>query len=229
LLISLLVIAGMWKSRKRFLPEILLVAAPFPVMEVIAPSAARYLASYQPFFWIFFLGSVSAFVLPYFRWLKGRTAVFVASGAAILLAGLVALRLGRVVGSASPGAAVSLGRAPAYIAGVAGPFRDLRGFLDALPRDRTLLIGATTTRGRWTVISGLKYYAPDSALASVARTKDVYLVSECGTVELCSDFPKWTQSLEDDINKNGRFKFDSLFARNTASAHVAVFRVSPEM
>jgi len=225
--ISLIAILGMWKARHRFLPEVVYVVAPFPVLAVIAPSAGRYLASYQPFFWIFFLAGASWLAAPFLRRISPRQIRIGVAVAGVFVVALASMRFAKIVGTANPKAAVSAMRAPAYVHGVASPFRDLRNFLETIPRDRTLLIGSPTSRGRWTVISGFRYYRPDRQLTAVARTRDIYLVSECGTLEVCRDFPTWTQQLKDEIRANGDFRIDSIFGRSTNFAHVAVFRVIP--
>ncbi|MEO7368205.1 MAG: hypothetical protein ABIZ36_09625 [Gemmatimonadaceae bacterium] len=227
LCISAIVFVGMWRARHRFLPEILYVIAPFPVLAVIAPSAGRYFASYQPFFWILFLSGASYLVAPWARRFGRRQMTIGVLGAGACIVAVTGLRLTRVVGTANPKSAVSVMRAREYVHGVATPFRDLRNFLDTIPRGRALLLGSPTSRGRWTVISGFKYYVPDRRLSAVAQTRDIFLVSECGTMEVCRDFGAWTQVLKDEIRANGNFRIDSIFARATASAHVAVFRVTP--
>ncbi|HZK78527.1 MAG TPA: hypothetical protein VFC35_06450 [Gemmatimonadaceae bacterium] len=215
-------------DKPKFLPEVLYVLAPFPILAPIAPSVARYLASYQPFFWIFFYAGASSLLLPLMpRIRQARRITTVAAIAIVLVAiSLAALRLRKIAGTTNPSRAVSVMRAPAYVAGVAGPFRGLRQFIETLPAERTLLVGAGATSGRWTVISGRKYYSPDSNLVNVVRSKDVYLLSECGTLEVCRDFDAWTQHLEDDVRRRGRFDFKPVFSRQTAQAQVAVFRVT---
>ncbi len=226
--VSALVIFGAWRSRRRFLPEILYVLAPFPLLAPIVPSVARYLASYQPFFWIFFYAGVAALLQPPLHRVRAARRISIVAAAAIALAvvSLVAVRLRKIAGTTNPSQAVSLLRAPDYVAGVAAPFRGLRQFIETLPPERTLLIGSGASTGRWTVISGRKYYVPDDNLASVVRSSDVYLLSECGTLEACRDFDTWTRRLEDGVSLRGRFEFTPVFSRRTAQAQVAVFRLS---
>jgi hypothetical protein len=226
--ISAVVIFGAWKARQKFLPEVLYVLAPLPLLAPIVPSVARYLASYQPFYWIFFGVGMSAVVAPFAGRVRSsrRAAVIVAAAFGIAIVALGAMRLRKVVGTANPSQAVSVFRAPAYVAGVAGPFRALRQFIETLPPERTLLIGAGATTGRWKVISGRQYYVPDQNLASVVRSHDVYLLAECGTLEVCRDFDSWTQRLEDGLSTRGRFRFEPVFERRTTQAQVAVLKVS---
>ncbi len=226
--VSATVIFGAWRSRHKFLPELFYVLAPLPLLAPIVPSVARYLASYQPFYWIFFYAGMSAVLAPVIVRIRAPRRVAMVFGAAFCLAVLAlgAMRLRKVVGTANPAQAVSVLRAPAYVAGVAGPFRSLREFIETLPPDRTLLIGAGATTGRWMVISGRQYYVPDDNLASVVRSKDVYLLAECGTLEVCRDFDNWVRHLEDGLSIRGRFTFDPVFERRTNQAQVAVFKVS---
>lgn len=226
--VSAVVIFGAWRSRQKFLPELLYVVAPLPLLAPIVPSVARYLASYQPFYWIFFSVGASAILAPLAGRIQSPRRAAILAGAifGVAVVALGAMRLGKVVGTANPAQAVSVFRAPAYIAGVAGPFRGLREFIETLPRDRTLLIGAGATTGRWSVISGRKYYVPDENLAAVARSKDVYLLAECGTLEICRDFDSWVRRLEDGLSTRGRFIFNPVFERRTKQAQVAVFKVS---
>ncbi|MEP6506679.1 MAG: hypothetical protein ABJC63_00525 [Gemmatimonadales bacterium] len=119
----------------------------FPSSRSSLRSAARYFASYQAFFWVFFLCAATTLIAPRLGRLRGRTVAMASAAAALMLIGLASVRLTRVVGTANPGAAVSLSRAPQYFRGVSGPFRDLGDFLDTLPKDRSYLIGATAPRG----------------------------------------------------------------------------------
>ncbi|HUR00293.1 MAG TPA: hypothetical protein VM166_12625 [Gemmatimonadaceae bacterium] len=226
--VSAVVILGAWRSRQRYLPELIYVLAPLPLLAPIVPSVARYLASYQPFFWIFFSAGASALLAPLVRRMRSprRTAIVVAAAGGLALAALGAMRLRKVVGTANPSQAVSVLRAPAYFSGVAKPFHELREFIETLPTDRTLLIGAGASTGRWKVISGRDYYVPDPDLANVVRSRDVYLLAECGTLEICRDFGAWTRRLEDGLAIGGSFSFEPVFERRTAQAQVAVFRVS---
>ena len=52
--ISAVVVFGMWRSRAKFLPEILYIMAPLAVLMLMLPSTPRYLMSYQAFLWLFF-------------------------------------------------------------------------------------------------------------------------------------------------------------------------------
>lgn len=226
--VSAIVIFGAWKARHKFLPELLYVLAPLPLLVPIVPSVARYLASYQPFYWIFFSVGASAILAPFVSRMRSprRTPVILAAVFGVAVVTLGVMRLRKVVGTANPSQAISVLRAPAYFAGVAGPFRELRQFIETLPADRTLLIGAGATTGRWKVISGRDYYVPDANLVNVVRSKDVYLLAECGTLEICRDFDGWTRRLEDGISLRGRFAFEPVFERRTAQAQVAVLKLS---
>jgi hypothetical protein len=228
--ISAVVILGIWKSRARFLPEILYVVAPLAVLTVMLPSTPRYLMSYQPFLWLFFFeGARSLYrkVLP--SGLPHGPVRLVAAAAAISVAVVAGgLRWYRVAGTgADRSFAISLLQAPEYVAEVSGTFRSLRQFVETLPRNRTLLIGARGEVGRWTAISGRPYYQPDSTLVSVAGKKDVYLLIECGTLEVCQDFPEWKNRMFDRLCQFGEVRYDSVFAVGSKWARAEVLRVRP--
>jgi hypothetical protein len=94
-----------------------------------------------------------------------------------------------------------------------------------LPRDRTLLVGAYGTTGRWTVISGLDYYLPDSGLGVAARTHDVYVLLECGTFEICQDFGRWEARVRNNLGKFGEYSYEPVFSRTGEHAKARVYRL----
>jgi hypothetical protein len=229
-LLSATVVLGVWRSRRRLLPEILYVLAPLPVLVVMMPSTSRYLMSYQPFFWVFFYEGASEIwrrIAPVIS-VPVRSRLVIALGATLIIAAIAGLRWSRVVGTGVDRSyAVSMGRAPAYVNGVSTTFRSLRRYLETLPKDRTLLIGTEGTVGRWRVIAGQSYYVPDSALTSVAANRDVYLVVECGTLEYCQSFSELESHLEDGLCKYGEFSYQPVFAARSKWARAEVFRVRP--
>jgi hypothetical protein len=230
LLLSATTLFGLWRSRSRFLPEILYVLAPLPVLVVLMPSTSRYLMSYQPFIWVFFYDGASELwrrIAPVIS-MPLRSRLIVAACAAIVAASVGALRWYRVAGTgADRSYAVSMDRAPAYVNGVSSTFRSLRVYLESLPRDRTLLIGSPGTTGRWKVISDRSYYLPDSALPSVVANKDIYLVVECGTLEYCQSFSELKNRMQDRLCTFGEFSYDSVFAARTKWARAEVYRIRP--
>ncbi len=228
--ISAVIIVGALQVRRMLLPEIVYLLVPLPVLGLMMPSTARYMTSFQPFIWIFFYMGMVRLTRRHRsvidRVLRRRTLV----AAVLLLAvcGLAGLRIWKLAGTASEKVlAISVGQAPEYISGVSNTFRDLRGYLETLPRDKTLLIGDRGAVGRWTLISGLNYYSPDSALANVARTRDVYMLAECGILDVCQSWPYFVDLLEKRIRRYGKFEFDSTFAAQSSRARVQVFRVRP--
>ena len=228
--ISAITVYGMWRSRTRFLPEILYVLAPLTVLALMMPSTSRYLMSYQPFFWVFFYEggravvgklSLSGYAPPRMRVVAFASAVAVVMAAAWL-------RWSRVAGTGIQRSyAVSMGQAPEYVSEVSTTFRSLRGFVETLPPDKTLLIGWSGAVGRWTAISDRKYYQPDSALLLVAAQKEVYLIVECGTLEYCQAFGEWKNRMQEHLCKFGEFSYDSVFAVKSKWARAEVFRVRP--
>ena len=122
---------------------------------------------------------------------------------------------------------VSLAQTPAYVGDVARTFRGLRGFLERLPRDSALLIGDHGLAGRWKAISGLSYYIPDSALSRVAATRPVYVLAECGTLEVCTGWDWYRGQIMNRVTRFGSFEFDSVFAAQSNRAKVEVYRLRP--
>lgn len=228
--ISAVVVLGMWRSRSRFLPEILYFLAPLTVLALMMPSTSRYLMSYQPFLWLFFIEGARTL---FRRFVPAgsvtvRTRVIASIAAVAIIAGVGGLRWYRVAGTgADRSLAVSMKQAPEYVSEVSRTFRSMRQFVETLPRDRTLLIGARGDVGRWTAISGRLYYQPDSALVAVAGKKDVYLIVECGTLEFCQSFPEWKNRALDRLCMFGEFSYDSVFAVRSKWARAEVFRVKP--
>ena len=221
-------VAGMWRSRGRFFPEILYLLAGLPILGLMMPSTSRYLKPYQGFVWMFFFAGAAWIYernrhrLPSFM----RTRAFAIAAAASLALVIVGIRSWRTIGTASEKKfAVSVTRAPDYVTDVAATFRGLRGFIETLPADRTLLISDRGSMGRWKVIAGRDYYYPDSATASMTRSKDVYLVVECGTMEGCQIWNEWLKGQESRIDKFGRFTYDSVYAISRPRARAEVYRV----
>ncbi|MEP6506683.1 MAG: hypothetical protein ABJC63_00545 [Gemmatimonadales bacterium] len=230
LVVSAIVVYGMWRSRDRFLPEILYVLAPLTVLTLMMPSTPRYLMSYQPFFWIFFYQGARALFRRYVTSAEPTRStrlvgVAVASAVVIVVAGL---RWNRVAGTGTDrGASVSASYAEAYFRGISTTFRSVREFLETLPRDRTLLIGSRSDTGRWSAIAGRSYYLPDSSLHSLASIKEVYLIVECGTLEYCQAFPEWKNRMQDELCTYGEFTYEQVFAVRSKWARAEVFRIRP--
>lgn len=228
LLIGGVIIAGMWFSRRRFLPEILYLVAALPVIGLMMPSTTRYLMSYQPLFWIFFYTGAATLATRYAPWIirvvHSRIAVAGALVAAATL--VVGLRAWKVAGSASERYfAVTVERVPKYVTDVSDTFSSLRKFLDTLPRDRSLIVGANGTEGRWKAISNLDYYHPDSALSQAVDSKEVYLVIECGTQDACHVWDKWKTRTQDRLAEFGAYEFNSVFAVQSGRARAEVLRM----
>jgi hypothetical protein len=227
--ISLIVFYGMWVYRRRFLPEIWYFLAILPVITAMIPSTRRYLMPYESLIWIFFYGGAATL----FRPLLARTrrirlhpvAVLALFVAATL--GLIFVRSQRLVGSAGDRTAgISIGKTRGYVNEVSSTFRDLRVFVESLPRDRSLLIGVQGTIGRWKVISHMNYYIPDSTLSVAARTRDIYVLVECGTRDICEDFDKWDTGFRRRIDRFGPFAYEPVFSRTTEHAKARVYRLT---
>ncbi len=228
LVLGVTTLIGMWQSRDKFLPEILYFLAALPVLGLMMPSTARYLKTYQAFIWIFFYMG-AAFLFNRYR---NRTPVFLRSRAAAaigvssVLIVVIGIRAWRFVGTASEKKfAVSAMSAPRYVSDVAAAFRGLRGFVETLPADRTLLVSERGSMGRWKAISNRNYYYPDSAMAGVLAHKDLYLLIECGTMEGCQSWDAWLSRMEAHVSKYGAFHYDSVFAIARPRARAEVYRI----
>ena len=228
--ISLVVVYGVWPARRRFLPEIWYFLAGLPVITLMMPSTRRYLLPYEPLIWIFFYAGATTLFRPLL--VRVRTIrVHPAFGLALFIAaalGLILVRSQRVVGTAgNRSAGISIGETRGYVNEVSSTFRDLRGFLESLPRERTVLVAILGTVGRWKAISRMSYYVPDRALSVAARTNDVYVLVECGTREVCHDFDRWDRAFRRRIDRfGGPFAYEPVFARTTEHAKARVYRLT---
>jgi len=226
LLISALIVTGIWKARDRYLPEIACLLAPLPVLAPILPSTTRYMMSYQAFVWIFFFLGAVAFAKRSGLIVLLRRRAVLAAASVLIVAGVIGLRWWKVAGGASESVlAVTVTNAAGYIDGVGGTFRGLRDFIETLPRERTLLIGDPGTTGRWKIIADRDYYLPDPSLPAVVRDKDVYLLAECGTLDTCQSWEYYRDMAQARVSEFGEFRFDSVYSAQSARAHVEVFRL----
>ena len=187
--ISAVVIGGLVASRRRILPEIAMLCVVSPLLALIASSSVRYMMSYQPILWFAF----AVACLPAARFARrhvSRTALRLTGAASItvLAAALVILRSARTAETAGHRAILSLAvRGRAYVNDVETTFTALRHFLEAEPRDSTLLVGGYGDVGRFKVIANRDYYRPDSALPQVSEAKRVYAVLACATASTCAE------------------------------------------
>jgi hypothetical protein len=227
LAISATIVGGMVRYRNRFAPEIAYCLMSISALMLIIPSTARYLMPYQPLLWIFFLAGAAMIVAPVARRVAARpTAPLVGLALLVVAAsGLLYVRSQRVVGAGIEERGMSLGATRRYTSEVASTFRSLRGFLETLPRERTLLVGAFGTAGRWKVISGLDYYRPDSALSAAVTSRDTYLLVECGTLEGCQDFAEYDARQQKELEKFGTFSYTMVYSAATPHAKVRVYRI----
>lgn len=226
--ISATIFLGMWRGRNRLAPEFWYCLVALVVLGPIIPSAGRYLMAYQPFLWIFFYLGMAALLSPIADHIQGRRQIIWAgmAVAGLALAGLVYMRAQRIGGTGSDRrVAVSVAGARRYVNEVGSTFRALRGFLETLPRDSTLLISEPGAYGRWKVISGLDYYRPDSAIHVAIAQRATYLLVECGTLEACQDFTAWDALLHKGLAKYGDFSYALVFDRTTPHGKARVYRV----
>lgn len=225
--ITVVVAIGLWRSRKRFAPEIIYLAVPMPIIGILLPSTPRYLLTYQPIIWVFFIAGIVSMA----EWLSrhaprlARHKLALATPFMIIAAGAFMLRLERIgTASALGGRAFAVGETRAYANEVSSTFRDLRGFLESLPRDRTLLLTRSQERGTWKAIAGMNYYSPDSNLSNVVNRYEVYNVIQCATRAACATMKAYGR-VDVLMARFGRFSSDSVFGRTTPHARVVVYRI----
>jgi len=139
---------------------------------------------------------------------------------------VIGIRAWRFAGTASEKKfAVSVTSAPRYVSDVASVFRGLRGFIETLPADNSLLVSERGSMGRWKAISNRDYYYPDSAMAGLLNHKDLYLLVECGTMEGCQSWDAWLSRMQAHVSKYGAFHYDSVFAIARPRARAEVYRI----
>ena len=227
-LISALIISGMWLTRDRLAPEILYVIGALPILTLMMPSTTRYLMPYQAFYWMFFYSGLSVLAARHAPWLvrlaSSRRAVLSLVAGTVAL--VIGLRVWKTAGTASERYhVVTVTGVPKYLDEVSGTFRSLRDYLEGLPRHRTLLIGGRGTVGRWKAISGLDYIYTDSTLTDAARSKDVYLIVECGTLDACQAWDIYRTRAGDRVKSFAAVELDSVFATGAGRARAEVLRV----
>lgn len=229
--ITAVVILGAWRVRSRLLPELLMIIAVLPLLIAIMPSTSRYLMTYQPFFWIAFLeGSrvVAGWVPSALRRSLVSHARILATAAllAVLAAGVQASKTSSEWLSRQS-RAWELMNLQRYVHSVSDTYRPLADFLGSLPADRTVLTSSKLSMGRWKVISNLDSYAPDSNLVAVATKKDLYLIVECGSVDLCAVQSIRESNSKDALCRFGEFNYQLVFSSKADRSEAKVFRVRP--
>ena len=226
--LSAVIVMGMWTTRDRLLPESLYVLGALPILTLMMPSTTRYLMPYQGFFWAFFFSGAAVVTTRHAPWLlqlaRSKVAAMSVAGAVVGL--VIGLRVWKTAGTASERFdVVTVNNAPEYINEVGGTFRSLRNYLETLPADRTLLIGARGTIGRWKAISGLNYIYPDSTFIDAARDKNIYMVVECGTLESCQSWDAYRTRFAERVKTQVAVELDSVFATGSGRARAQVLRV----
>jgi hypothetical protein len=228
LAISATVFAGMVRYRNRFTPEMVYCLISMSILMLIIPSAARYLMPYQPLLWIFFYGGAALVAAPVVVRIaaKPRAPLIAVALLVVAVSGITYLRSQRVAGAGTDGSTpISIGATRRYTTEVASTFRSLRGFLETLPRDRTLLVSNFGAAGRWKVISGFDYYRPDSVLSVAVGTRETYLLVECGTLDACQDFAAYDAQMKREVEKFGVFSYSLVYSAATPHAKAKVYRI----
>ncbi len=229
-LISMIVVAGAWRTRDRLVPEILFVAAALPLLILLMPSTPRYLMTYQAFFWIwFYTGSraISELIPQRSRAAMRPLATLVALS--VLVTGLsLGMRtrgfFGRQGERSSSLATFDLMN---YVRAESDTYRPLERFLRSLPRGRTLLVAPYQSLGRWKAIANLDYYFPDSGTTAAARSRDMYMIIDCGSYDTCETFPRTETDLRKALAAQGSFTYQLVFEATAAKSHARVYRVRP--
>jgi hypothetical protein len=227
LLISMVVVAGVWRSRRRFAPEILMLLTVMPALVVLMPSTPRYLMTYQAFFWIWFYEGSSwiAAMVPARTQRLSRNLALVAVAAALMIGLTLGLKSrGLLSRPSSPTAENNLA---SYVRGETGTYRPLEKFMKTLPRDRAILISITSALGRWKAISDLDYYFPDSAITKIASTKDMYVVLDCGSADMCATFSRAETEIRTTLALYGSFSYQLVFEASARKSRAEVFRIRP--
>ena len=228
LAISATIFLGMFRFRSWLAPEVAYCLVSISVLMLIIPSAARYLMPYQPLLWIFFYGGASLVAAPVVMSLAAtpRARAYGWGLLFLVASALVYARSQRVAGaSIERSTRIPIGATRGYTSEVATTFRSLRGFLETLPRNRTLLIGTLGSTGRWKVISGFDYYRADTALSKAVESHDTYLMVECGALETCQDFTAYDLRLHKELAKYGVFSDSLVFSKATPHAKARVYRL----
>lgn len=225
------VLLGAWRMRDRMLPELLMIIAVLPLLVAIMPSTSRYFMTYQPFFWIAFLEGSRGVA----EWIPGTARRLLASQArpiattaalALLVIGVQASKARGLLLS-SQSRVVELMNLPRYVHGVSDTYRPLRHFLQSLPADRTILTSSKLSMGRWKVIANMDSYAPDSNIVAVASKKDLYLIVECGSADLCAIQRIRESVLKDLICRYGEFNYELVFFAKADKSEASVYRMRP--
>lgn len=226
---SAIVIRGIFTLRRRFMPELLYFVAVLPVLAVMTLSTVRYLMTYQPIIWAFFFAGLASVSAPITRRMpRARLRLLAGAAAVAAVAAVVAIRSARTASTAgvsAPGNALT--RTRAYVSDVESTFRALRAFLEATPRDSTLLIGGLGDVGRFTLIANRSYYWPDSNLVLVASEKQVYAVLACGTAAACAQFDAWIAWQNGLIGRFGDFDYRPVFDVRVTNARALVRQLLP--
>lgn len=221
---------GAWRLRDRLIPEMSMLLCVLPILVAMMPSTSRYFMTYQPFFWMAFYEGGRALaaripaVIP--RSTASRSGLLAVLALAIGLAGGLRTRGGRTRG----GADSTLSRLTSmskYTHAYTATYRPLRQFLETLPRERTFLTSAPWSLGRWKAIANLDYYAIDSTISNIATQKDLYLVIECGSAELCAQEAEIEAQTKDKLCAVGEFTYELVFEAKAEKSGAKVYRVRP--
>lgn len=225
-----IVLVGAWRTRDRMLPELLMLICVLPVLVAIMASTSRYFMTYQPFLWIAFYEGARALasrIPTTVRKSLASHAGALATGVLVVGVGLGIRARQKQEGASGHSRLAALTNLPAYVQGVSGTYRPLRQFLQSLPRDRSLLTSSAHNFGRFKAIANLDYYAPDSGLTALAKRKDVYLVFDCGSVDLCAHSAQYEDLVKSNFCAVGEFNYELVFSAKSEKAEAKVFRIRP--
>lgn len=224
--ITLFSILGAIRLWKRVRAELILLLMFLPVVAPITTSTSRYLLPLQ----FLILACAIEGVAGAFQKLVGigisRNAwVFRAVAATLLLAS--ALVHGWGAASHFSSRLASLHQVQSN---VSSTYRQLDDFLSRLDPQKSRLLfysGDQPTCGKWTVIRGLRYVAPDSSLYAVAQEKDLFLVIDHAQQWIWANNAQTESEVFSSLARWGAFKIEKVADMSNANAVGRVYRIIP--
>lgn len=217
-----IVMIGMYKARKALMPEIVLIVLVVPIVSPITTSTIRYFQTFQYLMVAFFCTGVISLLLSMGLFRNGRRSWGVLSVTVLLAVMMVTKGAGVLRRNLS-----SISEAKKTMESVSSTYRNLDRYLGSLDANRSyVLYFAPETRlsGKWQVLRGLRYIAPDASLPKLSAKYDVYVVFD-------HNLKRSTRSVEEDnedlasLSRWGKFRLDPVFDSSNDDAIGRVYRV----
>ncbi len=221
LIITCIILMGIWRSRKTHLPEIIYLLSVIPIIAPIMTSTDRYLGPYQPLIWLFFYNGIA---------IQKREVVGEASSKAssyrlfIVACMVAALFFGTRVYGLMKVSGDKYYKVSGMIKDVSSVNSALRDFLSSLNPERTRLLYTGGDDGKWRVIVGLKYYAPDENLSAIVSRYDTYIVVD-REVRFRRDYNAAVKNAFISLEQFGKFRIYPVFEQDNQYAKATVLRV----